>query len=68
MRDDIGTSLKIQESASKLIEAKANPDILNHDYLAPVDLGLDSSSQITKNYIRSIVSKSKRLQEYNSDE
>lgn len=64
MRDDIGKSIDILESAVKLINAKADLDKLNHDHLAPVDLGLDSSSLQMKTFLKSITDKSKRLREY----
>jgi len=54
MRDDV-------DSAAKLVNAKASLDILNHDHLAPVDLGLDSASQRTKSYLKTITMKSQRL-------
>ena len=61
MRDDIGTYLWHVESASRLVNAKADLDIVNNDHLAPVDLGLDSTSQSMKIYLRSIMKQSKRL-------
>lgn len=64
MRDDIGTSSAILESATKLINSKADLDKLNNDHLAPVDLGLDSSSLQMKTFLKSINDKSKRLRGY----
>lgn len=49
------------DSAEKLVNAKASLDILNNDYLAPVDLGLDSPSLRTKNFLRSVTMKSQKL-------
>lgn len=55
------------DSAEKLVNAKASLDILNNDYLAPVDLGLDSPSLRTKNFLRSVTMKSQKLRQYSSD-
>lgn len=52
------------ELAKRLVNAKADLDIQNNDYLAPVDLGLDSSSTEIRKYLRSLIGKSKRLSEW----
>jgi hypothetical protein len=49
------------EIAKRLIDAKADLDILNDEYLCPVDFGLDSSGQGMKSFLLSLVGKSKRL-------
>jgi ankyrin repeat protein len=64
MRDDLGTIGDITETARRLIDAKADLDVLNEDHLSPVDLGLDSNSQEMKKFLKTLVGKSKVLAQW----
>lgn len=61
MRDEIGMPSYILEIAKRLINSKADLDVLNDEYLCPVDFGLDSSGREMKTFLLSLVGKSKRL-------
>ena len=52
------------ESIKMLVDAKADLDVINNDYLAPVDFGIDSSNSEVKGYLKSLVGRSKKLADW----